>query len=57
MKSSYSVYPADAKGLCLRGFARITCRSIDKAQRAALDLEWKLRKFGFKYHHIAIKEA
>lgn len=57
MKSSYSVYPADAKGLCLRGFARITCRSIEKAQRAALELEWKLRKFGFKYHHIAIKEA
>jgi hypothetical protein len=51
------VYPADARGYCLRGFCPTICKSIEKAQREALELEFSLRKYGFKYHHIVIEEA
>ena len=53
----YYVYPVDKQGVCLRGFTATRCKTERQAQYEALELEHSLRKFGFKYHHIAIKEA
>lgn len=51
------VYPADAKGYCLRGFCPTICKNEQAAQKEALELEHSLRKYGFRYHHIVIEEA
>lgn len=51
------VYPADAKGLCLRGFCPTICKDKQGAQKEALELEYSLRKYGFNFHHIEIVEA
>lgn len=51
------VYPADKQGVCLRGFCPTICKNKQAAQKEALELEFSLRKYGFKYHKIVIEEA
>ena len=53
----YIVFPADKQGYCLRGFCPTICKDKQGAQKEALELEYSLRKYGFKYHNIKIVEG
>lgn len=52
----YQVYPADKRGVCLRGFCPTVCDTEQDAQEQAEWLAAALFKYGYRYNHIVTEE-
>lgn len=52
----FQVYPADKRGVCLRGFCPTVCDTEQDAQEQAEWLAAALFKYNYEYEQIIIEE-
>ena len=52
----YRVFPANNRGICLRGFCPTVCNTEQEANEQAMWLAAMMEKYDFSYDHIVIEE-
>ena len=53
----WRVYPANAAGMCLRGFCPTICKTEEDAQEQAQWLAAAMEKYGYKYECLIVEQC